>query len=181
LEVGEGVGDDGPDADEVLVGAELLGVDVADQIIVGWGGALGVALDAGGPADQGAGFDIAQQGPTGGRPQEPGWGAGSTAIGVTLLLIVLSFVRVSKSHKLDMGRRYGRLLGFAAVVGLCFTVAVAYGVQTLQSGRRAVGTNGRSVESFCDNLGVGAGTKAVDEAAAPVEGALPPSSTGQAG
>jgi hypothetical protein len=108
LEVGEGVGDDGPDADEVLVGAELLGVDVADQIIVGWGGALGVAglgvaLDAGGPADQGAGFDIAQQGPTDGRPQEPGWGAGWTAIGVTLLLIVLSYVRISKSHKLDKG------------------------------------------------------------------------------
>ena len=37
-------------------------------------------------------------------------------------------------------------------------------MQTLQSGRRAVGTNGRSVESFCDNLGVGAGANAVDKA-----------------
>jgi hypothetical protein len=92
------------------------------------------------------------------------WGWWSTAIGVTLLLIVLSYVRISRDQQLGKGRRYGRLVGFAAVVGLCSTVAVAHGVQTLQSGWRAHGTNGRSVEDFCENLGVGAGAKAVDEA-----------------
>ena len=92
------------------------------------------------------------------------WDWWSTAIGVTLLLIVLSYVRISKDHQPGKRRRLGRLLGFAAVVGLCSTVAVAYGVQTIQSHWRASGTNGRSVEDFCENLGVGAGAKAVDEA-----------------
>src|SRR4029453_13314549 len=81
LEVGEGVGDDGPDADEVLVSAELLGVDVADQVVVGWGGPFGVALDAGHAANQSSSFDIAQQGPPGGRPQEPGGGANRGRVG----------------------------------------------------------------------------------------------------
>jgi hypothetical protein len=46
-----------------------------------------------------------------------------------------------------------RLLGFAAVIGLCSTVAFAYGVQALQSGSKAPGTSGRSVKDFCKNLG----------------------------
>ena len=41
------------------------------------------------------------------------WGWWSTGIGVTLLLIVLSYVRISRDHQLDKGRRLGRRLGFA--------------------------------------------------------------------
>jgi hypothetical protein len=92
------------------------------------------------------------------------WGWWSTGIGLTLLLVVLGYFRISTDPRLGRLRWFVRLLGFAAVIGLCSTVALAYGVQTLQSGWTAPGTSGRSVRAFCENLGVGAAAKAVDEA-----------------
>jgi hypothetical protein len=92
------------------------------------------------------------------------WGWWSTSIGLTLLLVVLGYFRISRDPGLDWPRRVLRLLGFAAVIGLCSTVALAYGLQTLRSGSKTPDTNGRSVEDFCKSLGVAAGSKAVDEA-----------------
>jgi hypothetical protein len=93
------------------------------------------------------------------------WGWWSTGIGLTLLLIVLGYVRISRDPQLGWRRRIGRLLGFAAVIGLCSTVAFAYALQTAQDDSKNVpGTNGRSVKDFCTSLGVAASSKAVDEA-----------------
>jgi hypothetical protein len=83
------------------------------------------------------------------------WGWWSTGIGLTLLLVVLGYFRISTDPRLGRLRWFVRLLGFAAVIGLCSTVALAYGVQTLQSGWTAPGTSGRSVRAFCENLGWG--------------------------
>jgi hypothetical protein len=88
-EVGQVVGDDGPHPDEVLVGAEAFGVDVADQLPVRRGRPPRVSLDAGGAADQGPGLDIGQQGPAGGGPQQPRRGAdrGGVGVGVDPLVV----------------------------------------------------------------------------------------------
>jgi hypothetical protein len=59
------------------------------------------------------------------------WGWWSTGIGLRLLLVVLGYFRISKDPRLDGRRRVMRLLGFAAVIGLCSTVALACVVQTL--------------------------------------------------
>jgi SAM-dependent methyltransferase len=90
------------------------------------------------------------------------WGWWSTGVGLTLLLIVLAYFRISSGPKLGW-RRVGRLLGFAAVIGLCSTVALAYAVQSIQRARAVSGTNERTVKQFCDNVGAAAGAKAFDE------------------